>query len=544
VCEEGFCDEATRDKDWVNYAVMLLDGREPVAEYERVKGVLTQFFATKTKAELLEASMARRVLLAPVWTTEDVLVSDQFASRHYWEDLAHPDLGTVRYPGAFARFPAAPLEVLPAAPALGADTEAVLAEPPRTPAVAVEASRVSTDPPLQGLKVLDLTWVMAGPAASRVLADYGAEVVRIESETRPDGARTLQPFRDDVTDPHYSGLWNNMNAGKRELSLNLAKPEAIDVLWDLVEWADVVLEAFSPGSLARMGISPEAMLERKPELVVASSCLMGQTGPLAKLAGFGTMAAAISGFFYPVGWPDRAPCGPFGAYTDYTSPRWFATAILAAVEHQRATGHGQHVDFSQAESAMHLLGPALLERSLNGRTWERAGNTDLVHAPHSVYPALGDDRWIAVACTDQEQWRALATEIGHDGLGHLDRAERKQREAELDALIAAWTSGRDAVEAMTTLQARGVPSHVVQNSDEAATDPQLLHRNHFVEVAHSTQPGGTTVVEGTRFVLSRTPASITNGGPTFGEHTFEILTDNLGYDGDRIADLAVAEALE
>ena len=545
VCEEGFCDEATRDKDWINYAMLLLDGTEPVHEYDRVKQVLTDFFATKTKAELLEASMSRRVLLAPVWTSADVLASDQFASRDYWEDLDHPDLGSVRYPGAFAKFGSAPLAPLAAAPTLGADTDAVLAEPARLPAVAADAPETdATTPPLSGLKVLDLMWVMAGPAASRVLADYGAEVIRIESETRPDGARTLQPFRDDVTDPHYSGLWNNMNAGKRELSLNFAKPEAIEVLWDLVDWADVVLESFAPGALARMGLSADAMLERRPDLIVGSSCLMGQSGPLAKLAGFGTMAAAISGFFYPVGWPDRAPCGPFGAYTDYTSPRWFTTAILAAVEHQRRTGEGQHVDFSQAEGAMHLLAPAVLERTVNGRTWERAGNTDLVHVPHGVYPAAGDDRWIAIACTDQAQWKALAAEIGRDDLGDLGRDERRQRESELDELLAAWTSRRDGAETMHALQALGVPSHVVQNSDAAAADPQLLHRSHFVEVAHATQPGGTTVVEGTRFILSRTPASITTGGPIFGEHTFDVLTEHLGYDTDRIAELAIAEALE
>ncbi|MDG2111736.1 MAG: CoA transferase [Actinomycetota bacterium] len=544
VYEEGFCDEATRSKDWVEYAVMLLDGREPVEEYERVKACLTAFFATKTKAELLDAAIDRKVLITPVWTAGDVVASPQLASRDYWEDIEQLGVGTVRHPGAFAKFLDRPLEVLPAAPVLGAHTGKVFAEPPRSPAVDVSPPRPDTSPPLADLKILDLSWVMAGPAASRVFADYGAQIIRIESSLRPDGARTMQPFTDDVTDPHYSGLWNNLNAGKKGLSLNLAAPEANEVLWDLVDWADLVMDSFGAGALARMGFGHEALLARKPSLVVASSCLMGQTGPLASLTGFGTMAAAISGFFHPVGWPDRAPCGPFGAYTDYTSPRWFAAAILGALEHSRATGEGLSIDFSQGESAMQLLAPALLDNTVNGRVWERNGNRDLVHAPHGAYATAGDDCWIAIACTDDGEWATLAELIGRPDWSSMPNHERHSRAEELDDAITAFTSGHDGDELMGQLIEAGVTAHVVQNSAELAADPQLIHRHHFVEVAHSTQPDDRTVVEGTRFIMSRTPAVFTRGGPTFGEDTFEVLTDVLGYDGDRIAELAVAEALE
>ena len=279
VHEEGFCDEATRSKNWVEYAVMLLDGREPVAEYERIKRCLTDFFATKTKADLLAAAIERKVLIAPVWTAADVVASPQLADRDYWEDIDQPPVGTVRHPGAVAKFSRTPLEVLPAAPSLGAHTAEVLAEPARTPSVAVDEPRFDESAPLSDLKILDLSWVMAGPAASRVFADYGAQVVRIESTLRPDGARTMQPFTDDETDPEFSGLWNNLNAGKRLLSLNLSIAEAIDVVWDLVGWADIVMDSFGAGSLARMGLGHEALLARKPSLVAASSCLMGQDRP-------------------------------------------------------------------------------------------------------------------------------------------------------------------------------------------------------------------------------------------------------------------------
>ena len=542
VCEEGFCDEATRDKDWIEYPMMLLDGREPISEYERVKRCLTDFFATKTKDELLDAAMARRLLITPVCTTADVAASKQLDVRCYWEDVDHGELGLVRYPGAFARFSASPLEALPAAPELGAHTEEVLGEADRSPHVVVSPPAPSTTRPLAGVKVLDFMWAMAGPAAVRVLADYGAEIIRVESVNKIDVARTLQPFRDDVPDPESSGLWNNMNAGMSGLALDMSRPGAIDVVWDLIDWADVVLESFSPRAMAAWGIDYQQIRRRRPDIVMASSCLMGQTGPMAMLAGFGTMAAAISGFFYPVGWPDRAPCGPLGAYTDYTSPRWLVAAVMGALEHRRATGEGQYIDLSQAEAALHLLTPALLDLTVNGRTWERAGNRDLVHAPQGAYPTSGHDTWLAIACTSDAAWAALAEAMGRGDLVALDADARRARHDELDELLAAWTAGRDGHDLMHELQDRGVAAHVVQNSGEFAADPQVVHRGHFVEVAHANQ--GTTVVEASRFRLSRTPAVITHGGPTLGEHTFEVLHDVLGYDADRVADLAAAELLE
>jgi benzylsuccinate CoA-transferase BbsF subunit len=215
---------------------------------------------------------------------------------------------------------------------------------------------------------------------------------------------------------------------------------------------------------------------------------------------------------------------------------------MAALEHRRATGEGQYIDLSQAEAALHLLTPALLEWTVNGRTWERAGNRDRTFAPHGVYPTAGHDQWIAIACTGDGSWATLAELLGRADLAGLTAAERHARHDELDGLIAAWTAGADGAERMGLLQARGVAAHVVANSAEFVADPQIDHRGHFVEVTHAKQ--GTTVVEASRFRLSRTPATFTHGGPTFGEHTFDILDGILGYDGDRIAELAAAELLE
>ena len=543
VHEEGFCDEAMRDKNWIDYTMMLFDGREPIEEYERAKDILTAFFATKTKAELFDAALSRRLLIAPVTDSRDVLDSPQYAARDFFEDVDHGELGTVRYPGAVAKFSASPLQPLARAPHLGEHTVEVLAEPVRTPDVPAGTDRASDAPPLEGLKVLDLMWVMAGPAGSRVLADYGATVIRVESVNRIDTARTLQPFWRDDPDPEYSGLFNNMNAGKLGLALDLRKEAAREVVLELARWADVVTESFSPKAMRQLGLDYAALREVNPDVIMLSSCLLGQTGPYAGLAGFGTMAAAISGFFNIAGWPDRPPCGPFGAYTDYVSPRFLVATLMAALEHRRATGQGQYIDLSQAEASAPFLSTSLLDCAVNGRVFERQGNTDPVMFPHGVFPAAGEDRWVALAVEDADQWRRLCAAIGRTDMAELvDAADRRRRAAEIDAELAAWTGGFEAEAAATALQEVGVPAYVVQNTVECFEDPQLRHRGHFVEVEHEKQ--GTTWVEGTRFHLSRTPARITRGAPTFGQHTFDVLTEVLGYDGDRIAELAAAELLE
>ena len=540
VCEEGFCDEATRDKDWLNYGELVFGGEEPLSEYERVKQVLGEFFATRTKAELFAEAFERRLLFAPVTTAQDVMDNPHLAARNVWEDI---DIGgrVVRFPGRMALFSETPQPVLQAPPPIGEHTVAVLSEPPRRPAVPIEPRPERTGAALEGLKILDFMWVMAGPAGSRVLADYGANIVRIDSEARMDTARTLQPFRNDEALPDNSVLYSNMNAGKRGLGLDLSKPESRDVIHDLVRWADVVLESFSPKGMSGFGFGYESLREVKPDLVMLSSCIMGQTGPYTSLAGFGTMAAAISGFFEITGWPDRAPSGPFGAYTDYTSPRYLVAAVMAAVEHHRATGQGQYIDLSQGEAAMQQLTPLLLDWTVNGRLLQRRGNRDEVFAPHGVFRSIGDDEWVAIAVTSDEQWRTLCGLMGTNGLTDLTVEQRHERVDEIEKVVEEWTSARTNSEVMDLCQLAGIAAHRVQNSRECLSDPQLAHRDHFIEVGHPTQR--TTWVENTRFHLSRTPAEVTYGGPTWGEHSWEILSEELGYDADRIAELAIAEVL-
>jgi crotonobetainyl-CoA:carnitine CoA-transferase CaiB-like acyl-CoA transferase len=542
VHEEGFCDEATRSKDWIEYGLMLHDGREPMSEYERVKQVLTDFCMTKTKAELLAGSFERRVLITPVVTTAEVIQSEHWRARDFWDDVECGPAGRVTFPGAFARFSATPVPNLPAAVPAGRHTAELRSEPDRRPHLAGPEAGASATRPLAGLKVLDFMWVFAGPHASRQLADFGAQVVRIESSTSLDALRTGGNFQDERTDPEWAMQFSNVNAGKLGVGMDLSHPEARGVVHDLVRWADIVLESFSPRAMAGWDFDYASLREVRPDLVMASSCLMGQTGPHRQLAGFGTMAAAISGFFHITGWPDRQPCGPFLAYTDYVSPRFLLASIMAALEHRRATGEGQYVDLSQAEATMQLLVPAILDYTVNGRVMERKGNADPAHAPHGVYATAGDDQWVAVAVTADGQWRALCDELGRADLAGLTVAERLARWQELDGLLAAWTADRKAGDVMARLQELGIPAHQVQNTVEAFEDPQLQHRGHFVQVPHDAM--GTTWVEGSRLRMSRTPAVIDRGSPTIGQHTWQVLTELLGYDDDRVAELAAAGLFE
>ena len=353
--------------------------------------------------------------------------------------------------------------------------------------------------------------------------------------------RGVNPFIGEEGGQENALQFHSLNAGKMDLTLDLTVPEARDVVFDLVRWCDVLTESFSPKAMANWGFGYEKLKEINPELIMFSSCLMGQTGPMKQYAGFGTMAAAIAGFYPVTGWPDRIPAGPFTAYTDYISPRLSVPVILAALEHRERTGHGQRIDFAQLEGALHFLSPQLLDEEINGRTAERAGNADAHMAPHAVYPAAGSDRWVAIACETDEQWMALARTIGAERLMELSVEERRERVDELDALISSWTAAREPLQAQEELQAAAIPSHMVNDAYDLVADPQMQHRRHFQEVPHPIH--GETWVESGNYTMSRTPSRIDWGGPMFGQHNMEVLEGLLGYDGDRIAELVIAGAI-
>jgi crotonobetainyl-CoA:carnitine CoA-transferase CaiB-like acyl-CoA transferase len=358
MCEEGIVDEATRDKDWLNYTSLILSGQEPVSELMRCTEAISEFTRRHTKSELFRMGMEKGLLIVPVATVQDVVHSEQLADRGYWQEVEHPEAGLrVKYPGAFARFSKTPIATRRRRPDSVSQRRGGRGDREERPRRRWGAANGNArDLPLKGLKVADFMWVVAGPWSTRYLVDYRATVVRIEA-TRVDTARTIGPFKDGQPGPERSGAHGTVNAGKYGVALNLQTPEGHAVALKLCEWADVVTESFTPGSMARLGLDYESVRKVNPGVIMISSCLNGQDGPHSSLAGFGTMGAQIAGFGELAGWPDRAPAGPAGAYTDYIAPKFEAAAILAALEHRRRTGEGQHIDFSQVEAAVHFISP-------------------------------------------------------------------------------------------------------------------------------------------------------------------------------------------
>ncbi|WP_408898201.1 CaiB/BaiF CoA transferase family protein [Nocardioides sp. R1-1] len=393
---------------------------------------------------------------------------------------------------------------------------------------------------LAGLKVLDLSWVVAGPLIGRTLADFGATVVRVESSVRVETARLMQPFHGGVQDKEGSALFGNCNAGKLGLTLDLKSEQGQEVVRDLVAWADVVVESFSPGQLRKWGLDYETLSADKPGLVMLSTSIAGQRGPWSTLAGFGNVGSSLSGFQHLVGYEDRLPMGTFGPYTDYVGPRLALVTLLAALENRRRTGEGAYIDVSQVEAGVFFLSPQVAQLGYDGTIAERHGNRDPRFAPHGVFPCLpvdDKDRFVALAVRSDQEWRALARAMGRPDLA--DRPDlatdegRRTAQDELEGAIAEWTAGRHATEVERTLQSLGVPAHLAVTSDDYPHDDQLAHRRHLVELPHPLH--GTTWVEGPRYALSETPGRPRSAAPTLGQHNEEVLTEILGYDAERVA---------
>lgn len=396
---------------------------------------------------------------------------------------------------------------------------------------------------LEGLKVADFAWVVAGPCIGRTLADFGATVVRVESSRRVDTARMMGPFPEGKRDPNRSGLYDNCNAGKLGLALDLGIAEARGVARRLIAWADVVIESFAPGQMNRWGLGYDELREDKPDIVMVSTSLMGQSGCYANLAGFGNIGAAMSGFQPLVGSPGEPPIGPYGPYTDYVAPRFSLCALLAALDRRQRTGKGCWLDVSQTDASLQFLAPQFAEYFATGRSPQANANRDPTMAPHGVYPCAAPQSWVAIAVRDDAEWARLAPMLGAAGTPEHFRtlAGRKAHENTLDTMLGAWTCTQSAFTVEARLQSAGIAAHVVASSADMIADPQLQARQHFVRLPHVS--GGQSVVEGPRFQLSDTPGRVARSAPVVGRDNGEILRDILGFDDTQIATLEAAGAL-
>jgi crotonobetainyl-CoA:carnitine CoA-transferase CaiB-like acyl-CoA transferase len=538
--EEGFGTQEQIDQDWNRFALRMISGELAQDAYAATDATLLAFFATRTKAELMEAACKRKLLLAPVLDLGEIADSPQLASRGFPTELEVPRVkGPVRFPGPFALFERTPIRYRRPPPRLDEHAAELRAEAPRTPACASHPTTGERSLPLAGVRILDLFWVLAGPGGTRMLADYGAEVIRVESTTRLDTLRLIPPYQFSNPHPEGAGGFQSANANKLGITLDLSRDEAREIVFGLVRWADVVTESFAAGVIDRYGLGWETLRELKPELVMVSSCLLGQTGPWRELTGFGNLAASVTGFQLLASWPERPPAGPYGAYTDFINVRYNALCILAALEHRDRTGEGQYIDQAQAEAALHFLAPAFLDYTANGRLPEPAGNADPHLHPHGVFPCAceaGEEAWIAIAVRDDRDWRGLC-----EVLGRPDLVDRRGEREVIDAELAAWTSVREAADVEALLQRRGVPAHVVLDTPGLFACPQLQQRGHYVEIGHEIYQ--TTTIESSRLRLSHSPSRVPERALSFGRDNRHVLESVLGYTPERIAELAARGVL-
>ncbi len=539
--EHGMATAALTERDWTKYNSNVLTQ----AEVDAIAAPFAAFFKTKTMQELYDAACERRLMLAPANTEREVLGSRQLGARRYFAALA-PCAGghePLSIPTRFAAFPLAAIGTH--APTLN-DAPGGFTANGGSPAARTVARGVGAQDHsgiFAGLKIAEFGAGAAAPLATRYFADQGATVVKIESRQRPDFLRTL---RDDGSGKLDASLFFAcLNPNKLSAGLNMKQPRAVALAKRLIGWADVVIENFAPGVMAKWGLGYETLRDEFPGLIMISTCLWGQTGPERAYPGFGGQGSALAGFNYLTGWPDREPLGPFGTITDSISPRYAAVAITAALLHRARTGRGTYIDLSQVEVGVYALSEWLLGFATSGVSFGRIGNRARHTAPHGVFPCAGEDRWVALAVHDDADWRRLVDAMDSPAwataadLAHADG--RLQQVDELERRIATWTRSQEAEALAARLQAAELDAAVVQDMQDLLRDPQLGHRGHFTELEHPVL--GRHVVEANGLRFSDAPMQFTRPAPCLAADNREVYCELLGISGAEFDDLVASGVL-
>ena len=380
---------------------------------------------------------------------------------------------------------------------------------------------------LRNIRILDFSWVLAGPYATRILADFGAEVIKVKSPMQ------------EVEDTFGRAYFNAWNRNKLGILLNLNKPEGVAIARRLVAISDVVVENFTPRVMANWGLDYESLKKVKPDIIMLSMSTMGHTGPWRDYVGFGPTVQAFSGMSYLTSFPGKPPTGLGFSYADHAAALMATLALLGALEYRQRTGEGQYIDVSEVEAMSSLLGSAILDYGINGKEVEAVGNGSAQAAPHGVYRCRGDDRWCAIAVFSDEEWRGFQQALGDLPWTKEKRfatlSGRLKNAAELDRLVEEWTGERTAEEVMARLQEQGVAAGVVQDAGDLANDPQLRARGFFIELGHPQQ--GKTTSDATPIRLSDTPAGYLRAAPLTGQDNNYVYRKLLGMSEGEVAEL-------
>ncbi len=394
---------------------------------------------------------------------------------------------------------------------------------------------------LEGIHVLDFSWVGVGPITTKYLADNGADVIRVESASRVDVLRIAPPWKDGQPGINNSQFFASYNTSKKGVTLDLNQPKARELVRRLVPWADVVGESFTPKAMRKWELDYEHLKQIKPDLVMFSTCMQGQTGPNAMYPGFGQLMSALSGYYHISGYGEgEPPSPPYGAYSDFVAPRFLTAALIAALDYRRRTGRGQYIDMSQYECALHNLAPALIDYFATGRVLGPQANRSPRFAPHGAYRCRdegGAERWIAIAVANDREWNEMLRALGNpagDG-GFATMAARLANAHELDEFVGRAVRERDAMALTEKLQAAGVAAYPVQNCVDLHHDENLEAFGFWHWLDHKEM--GPSPYEGLQHRLSRTPGELRKAAPALGQHNEEVLGGMLGLSTAEIEQL-------
>jgi crotonobetainyl-CoA:carnitine CoA-transferase CaiB-like acyl-CoA transferase len=409
---------------------------------------------------------------------------------------------------------------------------------------------------LTGYRVLDFGTAFASPMAAHLMADMGAEVIKIESHTRLDGLRLGRPIvGDDIAGgdrgewPEYQPVFHGLNRSKLGITVNMKHAEGTALLKRLVRMSDVVINNFSPGVMERAGLGYDMLRAEKPDLIYVSLPAAGEKGPLRNIVTYAPVIAALSGISGLVGYSAAREdfVGTLQvAFCDAVGALHAVVATLAALRHRQATGEGQAIDISQWEASVSMLGEGILDYVMNGRVLSPVGNIHPTMAPHNNYRCAGDDVWVAIAVRSEAEWRAFCQATRHpewaDDPRFADAYLRMQHRDELDALITTWTSQRTPYDVMESLQAAGIAAMPVMNVEDQFTDPHLRARQVHVECEHPRV--GIEWLHGIPWHLSATPGRIRRHAPLLGEHNQYVFGELLGLPPAEIQRLVEAGAID
>jgi crotonobetainyl-CoA:carnitine CoA-transferase CaiB-like acyl-CoA transferase len=546
-----------------------LEGR--LGNSDALEALLTEWLSQFTREEVFKLAQAEHVPSFPVNSPEEVAQNPQYAARRYFVDCPHPAAGQVRLPGAPMLFSRTPWRLRRPAPCLGEHNGEILVERlglspaeaeqnARTSARLVEAlprageSQTRVGPsdglqaanprlPFDGIRVLDFGWIYALPYATAWLAALGADVIKIESSTRPDLVRLLSGT-DGITAINRSGIFNAINFSKRSLYLNIGHPKARDIALRLIAKSDVVTENFTIQTMRNRGLTYEDLRRVRPDLIMLSGTSLGQTGPLADTVGWGPTNQAFAGTSYMTGYPGSFPCAGGGTWPDFAVGVAMMFALTAALHHRQRTGQGQFIDVSMCEVVTSMLPEAMLDHFMNGIERARIGNRDAEMAPHGVFPVKGEDRWIAIAIVNDSEFAVLCEALGAPAMAkdprYASTAVRLVNVEQLDDEVGRLTRRFERDELVRRLTEQNLCAGPVYSAFDLIEDPVFAESGTMVKLQHKECGERLTPVLPVSFSGFRPQYW---AAPLAGEHTDEVLREILAMEDEEIAALRAERVL-